>query len=119
MSETENPKTPASPAKSRRSFSLDSLRSKVASAVWLVAVLAALVLAVSALCVALKMNADNDIIKTIHDLAHMLDFGVFKKFPGSDVPESSAAIRFALVNEGIAAVIWLVVGKILDKLIRP
>ncbi len=95
------------------------MRSRLASVVWLVAVLAALVLAVSALAVALKMNPENGIIQVIHDLAARLDFGVFKEFEGSDVPESSAAVKFALVNSGIAAVIWLVVGKILDKLIRP
>jgi len=121
MSETEDKPTgaPAAPEKSRRGFDLGSLRSKLASAVWLVAVLAALVLALSALCVALKMNPDNDIIKAIHDLADRLDFGVFKEFKGSEVEESSAAIKFALVNNGIAAVIWLVVGKIVDKVIRP
>ncbi len=123
MSENEGKKTRVEPApsaeKKSRATNLDSLRSKLASVVWLLAVLAALVLAVSALCVALKLNLDNGIISAIRDFADRIDFGVFKKFPGSEVEESSAAIKFALVNQGIAAVIWLAIGKVLDKLIRP
>ena len=115
---------PEEPPEPRRrmpsvSVSLDWIREKLASLVWLVAVLASLVLADGALCVALKMNLDNGIISALLDAAHKLDFNEVKKFKGSDVPESSAAIKWALVNWGIAAVIWLIVGKILDKLIRP
>jgi hypothetical protein len=102
------------PAKEPRRVSLDSIRSKVASVVWLVAVLAALVLALGALCVSLDLNQDNTIVEAILDLAGTLDFGVFKTFSGED-----AETKEALVNWGIAAVIWLVVGKVLDKLIRP
>jgi hypothetical protein len=92
----------------------DAVRARVASLIWLVAVLCALTLAVGALVVALKMNQDNGIVSFITSAAHKIDFGDFKKFTGS-----GSAVKGALVNWGIAAVIYLVVGKVLDRIIRP
>lgn len=109
------------PAEGRRSARSDKVRAgargvrtKVASAVWLVAVVCALFLAVGALLVALKMNPDNAIVAFILDGADLLDLGEFKEFDGKD-----AAVKAALTNWGIAAVIYLVVGKVLDRIIRP
>ena len=92
----------------------NAVRSRIASLVWLVAVVCALFLAVGALLVALDMNRQNDIVHFILSVAHKLDFGTFKDFTGK-----SAATKSALTNWGIAAVIYLVVGKILDRVIRP
>jgi hypothetical protein len=91
-----------------------SARSKIASVVWLVAVVCALFLAVGALLVALKMNPGNPIVAFILDGAKLLDLGVFKEFDGKD-----AVVKEALTNWGIAAVIYLLIGKILDRVIRP
>ena len=90
------------------------LRSKIASVVWLAAVVCALFLAVGALLVALKMNPDNAIVAFILNGADVLDLGEFKEFDGKN-----AAVKAALTNWGIAAVIYLVVGKVLDRIIRP
>ena len=90
------------------------LRSKIASVVWLAAVVCALFLAVGALLVALKMNPDNAIVGFILDGADLLDLGEFKEFEGKN-----AAVKAALTNWGIAAVIYLVAGKVLESLIRP
>ena len=92
----------------------NAIRSKIASVVWLVAVVCALFLAVGALMVALKMNQDNAIVAFVLDGAEKLDLGEFKEFTGKD-----AAVKGALTNWGIAAIIYLVAGKILDRLIRP
>jgi uncharacterized membrane protein len=92
----------------------DAVRSRMASLVWLVAVLAALFLAVGALLVALKMNQQNAIVKFVLDVAKAIDLGVFKDYTGK-----GAATKEALTDWGIAAVIYLVIGKILDRLIRP
>ena len=89
-------------------------RSRLAALVWLAAVVCALILAVGALVVALKMNQHNAIVSLVTDAADKLDFGELKKFHGHDT-----ATKSALVNWGIAAVIYLVIGKILDRLIRP
>jgi len=96
-----------------------SLRTQVASAVWLVAVLCAVVLAVGALLVALKANQDNSIVTLVLRAADAIDGplsrhnGIFA-FSGKD-----AATKNALVNWGIAAVVYLVAGKIVDRVIRP
>lgn len=91
-----------------------AVRSTLASAVWLVAVVCALILAVGALLVALRMNQDNDLVALVLDYARRLDFGSLKTFTGKD-----AAIKASLVDWGVAAVVYLVIGKILDRVIRP
>jgi hypothetical protein len=90
------------------------VRSRLASAVWLVAVLCALVLALGALIVALKMNQDNTIVGFVIDTAKRLDFGSFKDFTGKN-----AAAKEALTNWGIAALLYLLAGKVLDRVVRP
>jgi hypothetical protein len=102
-----------------RRATADAVRSKIASVIWLIAVICALFLAVGALLVALKANQDNSIVKFVLDGADVLD-GPFSRdngiftFDGKD-----AATKSALVNWGIAAVVYLVSGKILDRVIRP
>ena len=90
------------------------LRSRLASLVWLVAVVCALFLAVGALLVALRMNQDDAIVGFVTDGAKTLDFGEPARFTGKD-----ANVKGALVNWGIAAIGFLVVGKVLDRAIRP
>jgi hypothetical protein len=92
----------------------DAVRSRLASLLWLVAVVAALFLAVGALLVALDMNRANPIVGFVLDGARALDLGVFKDFAGRD-----AVVKEALTNWGIAAVVYLVVGKVLDRVVRP
>jgi hypothetical protein len=96
-----------------------AVRSKIASLVWLVAVVCALFLAVGALLVALNANQDNSIVQFVLDGADVLD-GPFSRdngpftFDGKD-----AQTKSALVNWGLAAVVYLVIGKIADRIIRP
>ena len=98
-------------------------RSLVASVVWLLAVVAALVLAVGALLVALRFNLDNAVVKAITDLAERIDFGVLKDFKVKKGASASAIqdarIKSVLVNWGVAAVIYLAVGKVVDRVVRP
>jgi hypothetical protein len=91
-----------------------AVRSAVATAIWVVAVVCALVLALGALVVALRMNQGNDLVSLVLDGARRLDFGRLKTFTGQD-----AAVKAALVDWGVAAVVYLVVGRILDRLTRP
>jgi hypothetical protein len=94
---------------------VDTVRKQLASLVWLVAVVCALFLAIGALTKALDMNLDNPILAFINTGAHKLDFGQFKDFGNG----KNAEVEGALVNWGIAAIIYLVVGKIIDRVIRP
>lgn len=92
----------------------NAVRSRIASLVWLVAVVCALFLAVGALLIALDMNQANPIVGFICDTARKLDFGSFKDFTGKN-----AHVKSVLTNWGIAAVIYLIAGKVLDRVIRP
>jgi hypothetical protein len=100
-----------------------TVRTRVAQVVWLVCVVAALILAAGALCVALKANTDNALVKLILDTADKLDLGVFSR--GKDGffhwkgHTDADATKNAVVNWGLAAVVWLVGGKILERIIRP
>ena len=88
-----------------------SVRAQVASVIWLVAVVCAVLLAVGALLVALRANQDNSIVRLVLRGADAID-GPFSRhngifaFAGKD-----AATNNALVNWGIAAVVYLVAGN--------
>jgi hypothetical protein len=97
-----------------------AVRNKVASLVWLVAVLCALFLAVGALLIALKANPDNAVVSLVVSVADWLD-GPFSRENGifTFADNADGRVKSALTNWGIAAVVYLVVGKILDRVIRP
>jgi hypothetical protein len=99
------------------------VRTRVAQVVWVVCVAAAVFLAAGALCIALKANPDNALVKFILQTADKLDLGVFSRgkdgvahFKGHT---HEALTKNALVNWGLAAVVWLVVGRVLERVIRP
>jgi hypothetical protein len=97
-----------------------AVRSRIATVVWLVAVVCALFLAVGALLIALKANADNSIVSFVLSGAEALE-GPFSREGGifTFADNEDGRVKSALVNWGIAAVVYLVVGKILDRVIRP
>ena len=98
----------------------DAVRNRIATAVWLIAVLCAVVLAVGALLIALSANEKNSVVKFVIDAADQLDLGLFSRKNGIfHFTKSGADVKNALVNWGIAAIVYLVVGKIIDRLIRP
>jgi hypothetical protein len=97
-----------------------SLRVRLAQLVWLLAVVCAMFLAVGALCIALDANRDNALVAFVLDTADAVDLGVFSRHNGIFAFEGSdAATKNALANWGLAAVAYLVVGRILERLIRP
>jgi cobalamin biosynthesis Mg chelatase CobN len=90
------------------------LRNMIASLVWLVAVLAAVVLALGALFTALdQTNQTNEIVTWILARGHEL-VGPFK-----DLFRLETAKNTLLVNWGIAALVYLIAGKIVERFIRP
>ena len=98
------------------------VRTRVSQLVWLVCALAALVLAAGALCIALKANAENDLVKFCTDTADKLDFGVFSRTDGVahwKGHSHSSLTKNACVNWGLAAVVWLIIGKIVERIVRP
>lgn len=96
------------------------IRTRLAQLVWLAAVVCALFLAVGALLIALDANQDNALVKFVLDVADAIDLGVFSRDNGIFTFEGSdAATKNALANWGLAAVAYLVVGRILERIIRP
>lgn len=100
----------------------NAVRARVAQVVWIVCSLAALVLAVGALCIALKANPGNGLVKFCIDTADKLDLGVFSRADGVahwKGHSHSSATKNALVNWGLAAVVWLIAGRIVERVVRP
>jgi hypothetical protein len=101
---------------------VNRVRTVLAQVVWIVCVVAALILAIGALCIALKANPDNSLVTWFIRTADKLDLGVFSRQSGVfhwKGHSHAAQTKNALVNWGIAAVVWLVVGRILERVIRP
>jgi len=90
----------------------DVLRHGIASVVWLLAVLAALILAVGTLLISLDANADNAYVGWVLDAADRIDWFFWKIFEMKDRTQNH------LVNWGLAAVAYLIVGRVADRIIR-
>jgi hypothetical protein len=97
-------------ALSRRSA---ALRGDIASLVWLLAVLAALTLAFGALLWTLDANRSNSLVGWVLDAAETIDGPFWRIFNLHD------ATKNHLVNWSLAAVAYLVIGRIADHFIRP
>lgn len=97
-----------------------ALRVALARAVWTICLVLALILAVGALLVALEANRDNALVRQVLDLADAVDLSVFSRDNGIfTFTGDSAASKNALVNWGLGAVFYLVVGRLLERVLRP
>jgi hypothetical protein len=96
------------------------MRVTAARLLWALFVLAASVLAAAALLIALDAERSNPLVELVLDLADAVDLGVFdldnpiKRFTGENGETTTA-----LFNYGIGAVVYLVVGRVVDRLVRP
>jgi hypothetical protein len=99
----------------------DAIRSRIASVVWLVAVLFAAVLALAAILVALDpVDKQNSVVEWLTGAADVLAGPAGNESGGIFTFESAnAQAKNALANWGIAAVFYLVVGRVLERIIRP
>ncbi len=96
------------------------IRARVAQIVWLLAALAALVLAVGALLIALDANRSNSAVDFVLRSADFLDLEVFSRKDGiKQFTGDGAQVKNALFNWGLGAIAYLVVGRILDRIIKP
>jgi uncharacterized membrane protein len=115
----EKPKRGAAAA-AKAKAGADFVRLRIAQLVWLVCVVAALILAAGALLIALDANTDNALVEFVLDAADRLDLGVFDRENGiKDFTGKNAETKEALLNWGLAALAWLIGGRILDRIIRP
>lgn len=87
--------------------------------VWGVFLGIALVLAVAAFSFALDANEENTLVKAVRSLADVFDLGLFDRDnPVWQAEGANAAVKTVLANYGLAAVAYLVVGRIAERLIR-
>jgi hypothetical protein len=97
-----------------------TIRTRIAQVVWLLFVVAALFLALGALCIALDFNQDNPLVQFVLNGADAVDLGVFSRDDGiKQFTGSNAETKNALFNWGIGAIVYLIVGRILERVIRP
>jgi hypothetical protein len=124
--EQESPKPKAeqapavvhAPARSRALTSAQ-VRGQVARIVWTACLVIALCLAGAAFSYALDANPANSLIKLLRHVASACDLGWFDlNNPIWQAKEPNALTKTALANYGIAAVVYLVVGRALERLIR-
>jgi hypothetical protein len=107
-------------ATGRGAVTVTRVRVLLAQVVWLLFLVAALFLAVGALLIALDANPDNDLVKFVLAGADRVDLGIFSKDNGiKEFSGANAETKNALFNWGLGAVAWLLVGRFLDRLIRP
>lgn len=96
------------------------IRATVAQLLWLVCAVAALLLAVGALLVALQANQRNDLVDVVLRAADVADLGVFSRADGiKRFRGEGADVKNALFNWGLGAIAWLVVGRILVRVVKP
>jgi hypothetical protein len=104
-------------------YDADKLRIILSRVVWFIFVTCALVLAVSALLITVDANDKNSLVKLFYDIADGVDLGFFdldkpiKEF--TDGSEDANLRKTALFNYGIGAILYLIVGRVVEKLIHP
>lgn len=99
---------------------MTTFRSALAQLIWLIAALCALLLAIGALLIALDANRSNDLVHAILRAADYVDLGVFSRSDGvKQFRGDGADVKNALFNWGLGAVAWLVVGRVLDRIVKP
>ena len=96
------------------------IRARLAQLVWLLAALAALVLAVGALLIALDANRNNSLVDLVLRAADFVDLDVFARKDGVKQFEGDGAqVKNALFNWGLGAIADRVVGRLLARRIKP
>lgn len=104
------------------STTVAQVRSRVAQVVWLLFVIAAVFLAVGALCIALGFEKSNPLVAFILDGADFFDLDIFSRHKGEGLKSfggENAAVKNALLNWGLAAIAYLIVGRIVTRIIQP
>jgi hypothetical protein len=96
------------------------IRVRLAQVVWALFAIAALFLAVGALLIAVNANRDNALVRFVLDTANTLDLGIFSRSNGiKHFTGDNSDVKNALLNWGLGAVAWLVLGRILERMLRP
>jgi hypothetical protein len=107
--------------KRRNNATQNAIRARVARAVRIVFGVLATILALGALLVVLRsnINEDNSVVRLITDTADAIS-GPFSRDDGIFSFEGKNAVaKNALLNWGIAAIVYLLIGRFLANVIGP
>ncbi|GAA4114037.1 hypothetical protein GCM10022215_11830 [Nocardioides fonticola] len=86
---------------------------------WSICSVLAVVLATGALLIALDAPRANAVVETVLKVADAVDLGVFSRVDGIVRFEGAdAATRDALANWGLGAVFYVVMGRVLERVLR-
>jgi hypothetical protein len=100
-----------------------AIRTAIARLLWTVCLVFAFVLAASVLLIAIDANRQNELVDFLFKFADRVDLGFFDlSSPIKDFDAKKGQYqdtKTALFNYGIAAVVWLVIGRIVDRVVRP
>lgn len=108
------------PRGTSRALATARARDTAARVIWLVCVTLALVLAAAAFSFALEANEQNELVQLIRDLGNAFDLGFFDlDNPVKKFENPNGEVKTALFNYGIASVVYLVVGRLFERILRP
>ena len=100
--------------------STDKIRTTAARVVWGIFLVFGLVLASAALLIALEANPDNGLVNFVLDFANAIDLGIFDlDNPIREFNGENSEIKEALLSYGLGAVVYLVIGRVLERVIQP
>jgi len=105
----------------RRQAETDQIRDTMAKILRVVFLVFSVVLALGAFLVAAKDNVSqtNDLVKFVLNFAEAID-GPFSRTNGIfDFHGKNGATKDAVVNWGIAAIVYLAIGRYLQRLLAP
>jgi hypothetical protein len=98
----------------------DAVRNRIASVIWIVAVVCAVILALAALLTALdQANQQNSVVQWLTDTAEVLAGPIGGQNGGIFDFGRNEEAKNALANWGVAALAYLVIGRVVDRIIRP
>jgi hypothetical protein len=105
-------------------YDADKARIIVSRIVWLIFVACAFSLAVAALLYSFDANEDNNLVNIFYSIADKVDLGFFDihENPIKDFQKDNGDLdirKTALFNYGVGAILYLIVGRVLEKLIHP
>ena len=87
---------------------------------WFACLLAATALLLGAVLVVLEANTHNALVEAVLRAADWADVGVFSRDAGiKQFTGEGAVVKNAVVNWGLGAVAWLVVGRVARRILTP
>jgi hypothetical protein len=98
----------------------DKIRIIAARVVWGIFLVFGLIMASAALLIALDANEKNNLVNFVLDFAKAIDLGIFDRDnPIRTFEGANNATKEALLTYGLGAVTYLVVGRVLERVIQP